>query len=337
MKTNLRTTFLVWCVVLLGASSAVADVGAVIVTGTIKPRQREIVETAAIDALRASSWSFVEPALSASERDAVIGCTEIDRPWACVARATQGKSLDRVALIDVRPDKSANDQLAITVQLLAAGNGVPTTEGRHCAKPCSDDTLRASTTEVVSMTASTAAARNPTATLEIRSRPEGAVITLDGQLVGQTNKTISTTPGRHTVLLQRDGFEPATRTIAVEEGKTEVVDVPLVATSIVPGKPDQPPIEVPPPRPSRLWPLLTIGVGAAGLVGGTVYSLTRSSPDGPDQPKYLYSGAGIGVAIGGGVVATIGVIWFLRSSRDDSRPTVSITSSGTTVGWTGSF
>ncbi len=333
------------CVValLLYPLSASAETGAVVVVGTLNPGQRDIVEVAATDVLRSSSWSLIEPPLTDRERDAVAACTAtLDRPWACASQAAKRGTLDRLVVIEVRPDKTQNGQLAITAQVLAAGNGVATIEGTHCAKQCSYENLRNSTTEIVTLTLKTASERNPSSVLVVRSKPDGAAIKLDGRMVGTTDQTIATVPGSHTVLLQRDGYEPATRTVNVTEAETAAIDVTLVAVNGANGNGIQ---KAGTPTassrvPSRLLPAVTIGIGAAVFVGGLVYSRTRDKPDAStfEQPEYVNSKLGIGVSIAGGVVTVAGAVWlWSRWPSKRSTPTISVTPRATTLGWAAAF
>lgn len=335
---------------------ASAEVGVVVVTGTLKQRQVEIVESAANDVLRAASWNFVDPALTADERAAVSTCMGLTRPWSCVAESVTDKKLDRVVLIDIRPDKTTREEkLALTVQIAAAGTGVATTEGMHCDKPCSDDRLRATATEVVATTAKNAATRNASVELEIRSSPPGASIKLDGEYVGTTNRTVKLTSGSHSVLLQLDGYQPGTQTVTISNeagAKAEPIDVTLVPNHAPPhgeGDGDGPKPEQPPTRShhSRVLPSITIGVGLAAFVGGWAYSRTREPPTTYEQPEQLNSKAGIAVSLTGGAVAIAGAIWLWAWwPRDDkpaptpkvsTTPTVTINASELTFGWVTTF
>jgi tetratricopeptide (TPR) repeat protein len=62
----------------------------------------------------------------------------------------------------------------------------------------------------------------------------------------------------------------------------------------------------------RVVPWFAIGLGAAAIVGGALLYVTSETDDG-SQPTYRDSRpAGIGVAIGGGVLAGTGLLWVVR-------------------------
>jgi len=62
----------------------------------------------------------------------------------------------------------------------------------------------------------------------------------------------------------------------------------------------------------RVLPWLAIGIGAAAIIGGGLLYVTSETDDG-SQPTYRDARpAGIGVAIGGGVLAGTGVLWVAR-------------------------
>jgi len=62
----------------------------------------------------------------------------------------------------------------------------------------------------------------------------------------------------------------------------------------------------------RVFPWLAIGIGAAAIIGGGLLYVTSETDDG-SQPTYRDARpAGIGVAIGGGVLAGTGVLWVAR-------------------------
>lgn len=90
---------------------------------------------------------------------------------------------------------------------------------------------------------------------------------------------------------------------------------------------------------SRALPLALIGVGAAAAItGGIFYAIDEDVADaGTTQKTYRDSAtAGVGLAIGGAVVAGIGGYLLLRSSGD-SAPIAALTGDSAYIGWTGRF
>ena len=65
--------------------------------------------------------------------------------------------------------------------------------------------------------------RDKTANIEIQSAvPNDAKVTIDGNGVGSNSKN-GVTPGKHTVVAKRDGFEDKTQEVEVKQGETKVI------------------------------------------------------------------------------------------------------------------
>lgn len=221
----------------------------------------------------------------------------------------------------------AKASLAIKAQLLVAGNGVPAIGEAYC-DACSDSQLKETATQLTEQLLKDTALRTQTreTVLEIRTVPSGAAVTVDGKQVGVSDLRHRVSPGPHTVLVQRTGYEPETRTVTLADGQTSKLAVELrpISTS----------------RPSRIVPGVVIGAGLAAVAGGSIVSFTaEDSPEG-QKHEYVYSAPGIGVAIGGAVVAGAGVYLWLRASRRSSKravPAVSTTPGGAIAGWAMTF
>lgn len=172
--------------------------------------------------------------------------------------------------------------------------------------------------------------------LVIESDPPGAWITLDNTNVGLTNRKYPTFPGRHIIVLQREGYESETRTVDVIENQDTVVRVPLRPKGGASGV-------VHAGWRRYLVPGLVAGAGLAAVTGGIVLQATKDPPPiGEDQPARLYSGPGIRLMIGGGLAVGVGAyLWFrVRKAPQHpptSAPTAVVTSNGGLVGWAGGF
>lgn len=65
--------------------------------------------------------------------------------------------------------------------------------------------------------------RDKTSTIEIQSAvPNDAKVTIDGNNVGSNSKN-AVTPGKHTVVAKRDGFEDKTAEVDVKQGETKII------------------------------------------------------------------------------------------------------------------
>ena len=68
------------------------------------------------------------------------------------------------------------------------------------------------------------------ATVLVKSTPDGAEITVDGKLVGNTPSTLRLAPGDHTILVEKSGMKSWQRTIAVSAADAVTLDAKLEQT-----------------------------------------------------------------------------------------------------------
>jgi hypothetical protein len=73
-----------------------------------------------------------------------------------------------------------------------------------------------------------------TAPIKITSRPPGAIVLVDGQVVGTTPYEGEVDPGDRTIRLQLDGYDPAERIVELVAGGDYKVGFDLVKTKVVP-------------------------------------------------------------------------------------------------------
>lgn len=115
--------------------------------------------------------------------------------------------------------------------------------------------------------------------------PAGMKVMVDGaeQPLAAGNE-LSLAPGKHTVSVQAEGFEPATQELEVTFAETK--DVPLTLTKKAEPPPPPPPVAVAPPPPpppaeepppppppprSKIPAYVTLGLAGAGAVVGTIF------------------------------------------------------------------
>jgi hypothetical protein len=170
--------------------------------------------------------------------------------------------------------------------------------------------------------------------LSVSSEPPGALLRVDGELVGVTPWTGELTPGQHRVRLELPGYRTHDSDVALTSQHAADVAVPLA----------QEPRSQPTERPAfaRIQPLTWsfLGVGVGALAGGLAFELSRSasadraasasSPEsaaehrGAADAKQMASLLLFGV--GGAFVVGGSVLLVLDLNRDDSN--ASTTESG---------
>ncbi|HEX3476716.1 MAG TPA: PEGA domain-containing protein [Kofleriaceae bacterium] len=303
-----------------------AQAGAVLVYGTAKAHERQVVTDAVTRTVRQASWTVANAPFTPQETSDIIACLALDRPWPCVALIATPRSIARVVVVQVDPGSGGS--VVVIGQVLVQSTAVPSIERRFC-DPCSDQALDESAQELTSVLLERTIARAGKTAIEIHTVPPGASITIDGTWTGTSDVTIQVPPGAHQIQIQRSGYRPYSQHVTTTEGQTTGLTATLTSS--------EPVIAEPHDTPSRLVPVLVGGIGAVALAAGTAYSLTRGPSHGPvEEPRFLYSGPGLVVATAGGVALGVGLyLWFRPQSR--STPIAASLPHGGIVGWATSF
>ncbi len=116
------------------------------------------------------------------------------------------------------------------------------------------------------------------ATVTIVTEPEGASVAINGEAKeGKTPLTVELPAGAYQVGLTLDGYDPATVEISAEGGIALEQQVKLAETVVAPPPPAEPAIETQPEpeaqKKSMVPAYVTLGLGGAGLVSGTVFGI----------------------------------------------------------------
>lgn len=319
-----------------GASTASAESGAVIVIGKAQPRERAVVAAAVRSAARSVGWALVETPITDVEVAKIVACLKAPKPWECAAPVAGAKGIHRLIVASLDPDRSPEGKpaLVLTGQVILQGAKATTADTQFCS-PCVDETMTRIAFDLTKRLIEEAATGTARTNITIESVPPGAWITLDNTNVGLTNRKYATFPGRHVVILQREGYETETRTVDVTENQDTLVSVPL--------RPKGGPVRGGGGGRRYLVPGIVAGAGVVAAGTGIVLQLAKDPPPvGEDQPSRLVSVPGIGLVIGGGIAVGVGAYLWLRASKaprhaPKSMPTATIANGGGIVGWTGSF
>lgn len=329
----------------LVAAEVDGDAATVVVYGKAEASRRSSVAAVVEDTLRKAGWNLTDP-FSDREIDTITRCFAVDKPGLCIAATTHAKGITRVVAVqvDVERGKGATATLRLSGQLAVAGKPEVILQLRYCTV----DQLEAKTQELVKLLLDGSSVRAADTKIELRTKPQGVVVTLDGQLVGGAGAEISTAPGSHTLLFELEGYTRQTRTVEVAEGKTVVVEVELTPSAgiIVPLPPESNPVVA----RSQRWPLTLMAVGSVALIGGVVAVIIDEDPvrrADVKQPATLIDTArlGAGLIIGGAVVGGVGsYLWWRgrKHNRAAAKPPVSTalmipTAHGAVVGVAGTF
>jgi hypothetical protein len=302
------------------------------VIGNVSPRDREIIlDTVKLEST-ALSFRFSPASLARDATDAVLACLQDKAPWGCAAPIVRK---DQLLIVQVDSDRSAGAPTTIvTAHLLAAGSEADSAVPRNC-EMCNEDALRRTVSDVSRDLLQRAAVRTGRTRLTIHSRPPGARIMLDGKPIPTSDAPLATYPGKHALVVQLAGHEPATREVVAVEGANTEVSVDLVAVRGV-AAPEVDRTS----HPSRFLPGLAIGIGGAAIVSGTVLIILDQdpSPSGPQQARY-YDTAKVGVVtLAAGVVVAAAGVYFLMHPHASSTATIApLPGGGAAIGWAGRF
>jgi hypothetical protein len=296
-----------------------AERALVVVNGAANAQARAVVTTAVTAVLSDAGWKL--PRDVDADQSAIAGCFDRDRPWSCVAPLVHRKRIDRVVVVTVDRDHSADD-LVLTASLALAESDEPSRSREPC-QSC-NDTLLEQAARALATTVVSHARRFAHTTLTITTQPRGANVSIDDAPQGQSPLTVVTSSGPHEVVVTQQGWVNKTVHVDAAAGKETPVDIALAAAP-------------PPPAASRpVWPLAVILAGIAATATGTIMSLDAKAPPPPaTQPKYIYSGPGIALAIGGALTMGAGIYLWLRTPS--SHPTVVALPGGAAIGWTTAF
>jgi hypothetical protein len=203
-------------------------------------------------------------------------------------------------------------------------------DGRSCDQ-CAIDRLRDAAHTLAAKMLQHSASESGHTRLTINSEPTGAMITLDGVRVGPTNNTYATYPGKHVLVLEKDGYRTESENAVAAENQTTTIDVPLVQTS-------SPHSTEPGGHAGTLGPSL-VGAGVALFVGGGVLVLIDQDPS-PTEGKHYRNTAPLGYTVGAVGLASIAagaIFWYRAKHPPRSAPSAFLAPGGGGVGWSGTF
>jgi hypothetical protein len=362
---------------LVGPSGAQAGAGGFAVSGSASAKDQKLVQGAATYAAGETGWVMMKTPLDEAALKKVQTCLKAgDNPWPCIEPTASKVGFDRLILLQADADKANPGTIVITTQVVAAQVGGMLVDRAFCEK-CTATTLEEQTQSLATRQIRALMAQKGDTKIEVVSTPSSAVVKIDGAMVGETDATFRTYPGKHTVMVARAGYTNAVQDVTVAEGKTERIDVVLQSEGGKPldkpaDKPNDKPVGVGPhgneghdgheghahddgrihsktivaPKPapgrSKLVPGLLIGGGAAGVVlgGVLVFAQADAPAKGSSQPEKLFGSTPIGIGVGLAGAAALGVgvyLWTRHDAQATSGPIAMPTTTGGVVGWAGNF
>ncbi len=312
----MKPVLIVLGLLLLPHVARASDVG-VVMTGDapeMQPKLQHQIETW----LQSHGHTLVPTPLPPDAINTLTDCFVIE-DQECARKVIEGRGraevivYARVAVTGEGVDKT------VTVTAYWFERGHKAVSVRRSCERCTEATLASTAVEL--MSALVQAAPHTTGRIKITSDPAGASCQIDGKPAGPTPLESELAPGPHEVTVVREHHTTATKSVVVKAGEVSEVDVRLV--------------RVP---PSRLLPMVTMGVGGALLATGIVM-VAIDQDKGRNQPLFIRNTGPAGVAIGvvGLAVGAGGYVWYRMTGQQESHPVATVGSSGTTIGWAGRF
>jgi hypothetical protein len=241
------------------------------------------------------------------------------------ARGTFDKRSKAESVVFVKIELTGGDahEMSLTGNWIVKDHDV-FAEKRWCRR-CDDAALHQTVEQLMSSLAATTGVGK--ARVEIHSKPEGAVVALDGVQIGVAPVAHDVTPGPHQITLRRGDVTIGSKTVKVEPGATVETTVTVVAVA----EPSRWP-------PERIAAVGLAGGGAVALIAGGVF-FYYGHKGGPDDPLVYPDATRNGViftVVGAGAIAAGALLWW-RVTRSSGTPTASLGNGGATLGWAGQF
>jgi len=140
--------------------------------------------------------------------------------------------------------------------------------------------------------------------LTVMTRPDGAIVKLDGQAVGVTPWTGESFAGKHRIVLEAAGYERTESVIELDLHRARDFDFDLVKAPEKPSNAAGSP-HLPPPAEPKLstFTLVTLASGV-GLLGSALVAQVAGGGDssGISRTAAFFAGAGSGVSVVGGLM-----------------------------------
>jgi PEGA domain-containing protein len=317
------------------ASLARANPGVVVIGGGAREHERLTIGGAIESAMRSAGWALSAKPATKKEADDLLNCKDAAAPWTCVPSSISGKGIRDVFVVSVDMSQAPNGApLVVITGRMIVTEPPEFAFGQRFCEHCADDKLTQAGTELARQLIDDLATRTGRTVVHFTSEPTSADIILDGTKLGATEATYSTSPGKHTAMLQKAGYVSQVKEFTVAQGKTADVSFTLIRSDAETAAPIA---STQPPHSSRsyLVPGIAIGAGATfALVGGALLYRGLSDSDQYEYPRATAVGLSMELVGLGAIGAGIYLLW--RGDRG-AVPTASVAPGSAVVGWSGRF
>lgn len=314
-------------------------------------QEKALAVQAVTEAVTGSGWTITPRAFTAQELEELAKCFPADHPWPCIAQATRDAAIGRLVLLslEAQPTADGAPMTVVTVQVASGDQQDAAHGGRRYCQPCSPDRLGKLTAEASKEALGWMQLKSGKTFLEVKSRPVGAIVSVDGKRLGVTDAAFPIMPGPHRVVVSHPKYPAETRVVEVRENRTLVVTVvfgpntatgglvdPARAGEFRDGVPMQAEVakatnadHTTVARQSLILPTVLLSAGAVVIAGGALALVVdeddAGNPPEPQEPQRETfrntAPLGVGMLIGGALVAGAGgwLLWSDSSPKSTSR------------------
>ncbi|KIG13746.1 hypothetical protein DB30_07592 [Enhygromyxa salina] len=301
-----------------GSSATSTDVAAktailpLVVDGDLPDADRDNLTAQLVEGLQRGSFEIVTP----DQVTAAVGGGDCDKPGCMkkIAGQTGSTHIVRATVQVVDRDYS------VRVELFDGSDGtkiVSTSEG--CEICGVVDVGGLMQTQAATLRTKLDALASGPAAVNITSDPDGAEVTLDGEVFGTTPVDKPLIPGDHVIRVSKDGYISVQEKRTFVEGARESLSYELE--------------KVPNRLPKRPWGFASLGVGIAAVGGGLALTYLDYRPfrlggacEGPDVDlegdcRHVFNTKwyGVGLGLAGGALVTLGVAILLSTAKNPRK------------------
>lgn len=275
-----------------------------VVDGEMIDADRELLARELVEGLERGRFSMLTPDEPGAE-----ACDD-PRCWKAYARAQGVTHVVRATIKVVERDYD------IEVELVDGRTGETVARSRESCEICgvADAGALLETAAATLRTKLEALTQSP-ATVAVVSAPSGAIVAIDGEVIGTTPLEREVITGKHVLRVSKDGYITVEREVTFVDGVAESLQFSLEKT----------PSRLPP----RPWGWVTLGTGLAGLGTAAAFAAIRDRPyrlgnacsgsavdaDGDCRSLWNTEWHVLGFGIAGAALTTLGVAILLNSER----------------------
>lgn len=296
-----------------GAESSVKmAIQPLVVEGELPDTDRETLTTELVEGLQRGSFEVVTPD-QVVELAGDSDCAKA-RCLAKIAEKTGATHIVRATVEVVDRDYT------IKVELFDGSDGTTVVTSSDGCEICGvADVGELMQTQAATLRTKLDALASGPAAIIVKTDPEGAEVTLDGEPYGTTPLDKPIIPGDHVIRVSKDGYISVQEKRTFVEGAREALSYELE--------------KVPNRLPKRPWGFasLGLGIGLIGAAGAMTWlhdkeykfgdACTGENIDNQDDCRYLHNTKwwGMGLGLAGGALLTLGIAVLITTSKGPTK------------------